>query len=213
FIDFDDEAFITQNPRVVEGLSWSGLGWALTTSHGNYWQPLSWLSLQLDAHLFTKRNPEGAPVLSPAACHGQSLLWHAATALLLFGLWHRLTGARWRSFLVAALFAVHPMHVESVAWASERKDVLCAFFGVLTLWAYARYVEAPGWQRYLAVMAAYALSLLSKPMLMTLPFGLLLVDYWPLQRVGGGWRAAGGEEESSACRPWRTLVLEKVPLL
>jgi protein O-mannosyl-transferase len=213
FVDFDDEAFITQNRRVVEGLSWSGLGWALTTYHGNYWQPVSWLSLQLDAHLFTERNPGGDPVLSPAAFHGQSLLWHAATALLLFGLWHRLTGARWRSFLVAALFAVHPMHVESVAWAAERKDVLCAFFGVVTLWAYARYAEAPGGQRYLGVMAAYALSLMSKPMLMTLPFVLLLVDYWPLRRVGGGWRAAGDEDESSARRPWRTLVLEKVPLL
>src|SRR5262249_22260050 len=152
FVDFDDESFITQNPRVIEGLSASGLWWALTTSHGNYWQPLTWLSLQLDAHLFTEHNPEGPPVLSPAALHGQSLLWHAGTVLLLFGLWHRQTGARWRSFLVAALFAVHPMHVESVAWAAERKDVLCAFFAVLTLWAYARYVEAPGWQRYLAVM-------------------------------------------------------------
>ena len=132
----------------------------------------------------------------PAAFHGQNLAWHAASALLLFGLWQRLTGARGRSFLVAALFAVHPMHVESVAWAIERKDVLSVFFGVLTLWAYARYLDRPGWKRYLPLGTAFLLSLLSKPMLITLPFVLLLLDYWPLRRTA----------------PPRRLVWEKAPL-
>src|SRR5205085_2939736 len=107
----------------------------------------------------------------------------AASALLLFALLGRITGAHWRSFLVAALFAVHPMHVESVAWAAERKDVLSVFFGLLAVWAYVCYTAAPRWPRYLGLLAAFALSLLSKPMLITLPFVLLLLDYWPLQRI------------------------------
>jgi hypothetical protein len=184
FVDFDDEVYITENPAVAGGLTWSGLCWAWTNDEAPYWLPLTWLSLQFDAHFFSTLGPRGEVVLSPAAFHGHNLFWHVATALLLFAVWHRLTGARWRSFFVAALFAVHPMHVESVAWAAERKDVLSGFFGTLTLWAYLRYRERPGWARYGSMLAAFLLSLLAKPMLITLPFVLLLLDYWPLRRMG-----------------------------
>jgi protein O-mannosyl-transferase len=197
FVDYDDELYIATNQHLRDGLSWSGFSWAWTNDDAPYWIPITWLSLQLDARLFSAREPGGEVVLSPAAFHGQNLLWHAASALLLFGLWRRLTGARRAAFLAAALFAVHPMHVESVAWAIERKDVLGVFFGVLTLWAYVRYVQRPGWGRQLVTAAAFLLSLLSKPMLITLPFALLLLDYWPLRR----WRAPHGR-----------LLLEKAPL-
>src|SRR4051794_7626178 len=123
FVDLDDELYVTANPHVLGGLSWSGVRWAFTTRHGAYWQPLSWLSLQADAQFLCRHLPDGQAVASPAAFHGVNLAWHAAAALLLFCSLQRLTGARWRSFLVAALFAVHPLRVESVAWAAERKDV------------------------------------------------------------------------------------------
>lgn len=199
FVDFDDEPYIAQNPGVVEGLSARGFSWAWTNDTVPYWIPVTWLSLQLDAHCFSGQDPDGRVVLSPAAFHGQNLAWHAAGVLLVFGWWCRVTGARWRSFLVAALFAVHPMHVESVAWAMERKDVLSGFFGALTLWAYVHYLERPGVLRYLVMAAAFVTSLLAKPMLMTLPCVLLLLDYWPLGRWG-------------AVSP-RRLIREKVPLL
>ena len=213
FVDFDDEPYITNNPHIVEGLTASGFRWAWTNDDAPYWAPVAWLSFLFDAQFFSGRSPGGDVVLSPAAFHGQNLFWHACSALLLFGLWRRLTGRRWRSFLVAALFAVHPMHVESVAWAIERKDVLSVFFGVLTLWAYVRYLEKPGRTRYLAVAATFLLSLLSKPMLITLPFVLLLLDYWPL----GRWQAAASPPRSAAgpvlnrglCK---SLLLEKAPL-
>ncbi len=198
FVDIDDERYILSNASVKTGLSWPNWCWAWTTDHGSYWQPLSWLSLQLDAHLFSGRGATGQPIPWPAAFHGENLLWHAANGLLLFALLQRLTGARWCSFVVAGLFAVHPLHVESVAWAAERKDVLSTFFGLLTLWAYARYAETPGWRRYTLVGVLYLASLLCKPMLVTLPLVLLLLDYWPLRT-----------------RPYSRFgpVLEKIPLL
>jgi tetratricopeptide (TPR) repeat protein len=212
FIDWDDELYITANPHVRDGLTWPGFAWVWTSDTAAYWQPLSWLSLQLDAQLFSIPSKTGPPVPSAAASHGVSLFWHAASVLLLFGLWYRLTGACWRSFLVAALFAVHPMHVESVAWAAERKDVLSVFFGLVTLWAYVHYLDRPGWRRYLLMAVAYLLSLLSKPMLMTLPFVMLLLDYWPLRRIAPEpSRAAGGPLPAPA--PFGRLLLEKVPLL
>ncbi len=220
FIDFDDEDYITANPHVREGLTGPGFVWAWTTLHGKYWQPLSWLSLELDARLFSGRSADGQPVLWPAGFHAESLLWHAASAVLLFLLLRRLTGFVGRSFLVAGLFAVHPLHVESVAWAAERKDVLSVFLGIVTLWAYVRYVERPGWRHYLGVAAAFALSLLCKPMLMTLPFVLLLLDYWPLRRTGEPYQpdvpARGQKNPSLALRAGiRALgrvVPEKLPL-
>jgi tetratricopeptide (TPR) repeat protein len=209
FVDIDDDWYITANPRVIQGWTPQGFEWAWTTFRGKYWQPLSWLSLQLDAHLFSTQSAAGERVLSPAAFHGQSLCWHVASVLLLFALWQRLTGARWRSFLVAALFAVHPMRVESVAWATERKDVLSVFFGILTLWAYGRYAEKRSWWRYLAVAAAFSLSLLSKPMLMTLPFMLLLLDYWPLCRMSSAVLPDGSMRSAPAPLSVSRLLLEK----
>ncbi len=214
FVDFDDELYITNNPRVSEGLSRSGFVWAWTTFHGTYYQPLSWLSLQFDAHFFSTGPREGRRILSPAAFHGQSLFWHAASTLLLFAVCCRLTRSRNRSFFVAGLFAVHPMHVESVAWAAERKDVLSVFFGILTVWAYLRYLEKPGWKTYGLLGASFFLSLLCKPMLMTLPVVLLLLDYWPLRRL---WPTPSPPENTTrpslASVPFRRLLLEKVPLL
>jgi tetratricopeptide (TPR) repeat protein len=218
-VDFDDELYISTNSHVMDGLSWPGVQWAFANYHGNYWQPAAWLSLQLDAHFFATRSRGGKLVASAAAIHAQNLLWHCGSVLLLFVLWRRLTGATGRSFLIAALFAVHPMHVESVAWAAERKDVLSVFFGILTLWVYVWYVAKPGVGRYLCVAAAFALSLMSKPMLMTLPFVLLLLDYWPLRR--DRLARSASERPSLALQAsnpagfvsWAWLLLEKVPLL
>ena len=144
--------------------------------------------------------------LRPAGHHATSLLLHLANGILLFGVLRRMTGNTWRSALVAALFLVHPLHVESVAWVAERKDVLSAFFGILTLWAYLRYAERPGVARYLAVALGLAVGLMAKPMLVTLPLAFLLLDYWPL---GRGSRRAGAPAGASAGR----LCLEKIPLL
>lgn len=209
YIDYDDPQYITDNPQVLRGFTAEGLRWAWDNNDTPYWQPVSWLSLQLDAELFATPGPDGMPVLPAAAVHGHSLLWHGLNGLLLFVLCRRLTGAPGRSFLVAALFAVHPMHVESVAWATERKDVLSVFFGLLALWAYVRYAEKPGVGRYLGVGLALLVSLLCKPMLITLPCVLLLLDYWPLRRLQPG---PAGEAALPRPVPFRSLVLEKVPL-
>ena len=173
--------------------------------------PITWLSLQFDAHFFSTRTPAGERILSATAFHGQNLFWHTACVLLLFGFCRRLTGRTWPSFLVAALFAVHPMHVESVAWAIERKDVLSGFFGVLTLWAYLCYVEKPNRRRYAIVATTLLLSLLAKPMLITLPFVLLLLDYWPLRRMRLS-RDRKGAGVSKDGTPVAGLFLEKMPL-
>jgi hypothetical protein len=213
FIDFDDGVYITPNQRVKEGLTEQAFLWAWTNDEAPYWIPITWLSLQFDAEFFSSHSTAGSTILSPAAFHGQNLFWHVCSVLLLFHLWRRLTGRLWRSFSVAALFAVHPMHVESVAWAFERKDVLCVFFGILTLLAYLRYVESPRRNRYLAMVAAYFLSLMSKPMLITLPFVLMLIDFWPLRRLR---RHASTFETTGKTAPpqipLRRLVLEKLPM-
>jgi tetratricopeptide (TPR) repeat protein len=189
FVNYDDYIYVTENPNVLGGLTLAGVSWAFTSHHADNWHPLTWLSLQLDAQLYGP---------NAAGSHWTNVALHAAGALLLFlALWS-MTGAVWRSALVAALFALHPLHVESVAWVSERKDVLCAFFWFLALLAYARYAARPGWGRYLLVVLAFALGLLSKPMVVTLPCVLLLLDYWPLRRGQAGWGR---------------LLAEKVPLL
>jgi protein O-mannosyl-transferase len=208
YVDFDDEEYITANPEVTSGFTMSGFRWVWTADRTPYRAPLTWLSFQLDAHCFAVRTPEGETVLPPAAVHGQNLFWHAASVLLLFGFGQRVTGRRWPSFVVAALFAVHPMHVESVAWAAERKDVLSGFFGLLTLGAYFHYLKRPGWLRYGVLTLAYALSLMSKPMLLTLPFVLLLLDYWPLRRLRGTHSAPGAAKGTRLSQ----LILEKLPL-
>jgi tetratricopeptide (TPR) repeat protein len=214
-VDFDDELYISDNPQVMHGLSRSGLGWAFTNYYGNYWQPLAWVSLQLDLQLFTGRTRDGQPNSATiAAIHAHNLFWHCGSALLLFGLLHRMTGATFSSFFVAGLFALHPMHVESVAWAAERKDVLSVFFGIVTLWAYVWYAAKPNLIRYLATALAYALSLMCKPMLITLPFVLLLLDYWPLNRM---FAAKDLSQSAGTLEPvalsFRHLLLEKVPFL
>ncbi len=172
WIFFDDPAYVLDNSVVREGLTWVGIKWAFIGWHASNWHPLTWLSHMLDSQLFGP---------NPGAQHFVSVLFHAANSALLFALWHRLTRALWPSALVAALFALHPLHVESVAWMAERKDVLSTFFGVLTLLAYANYVKRSKVDYALAILF-FALGLMAKPMLVTLPFVMLLLDFWPLQR-------------------------------
>lgn len=205
FVNLDDPVYVTANAQVLKGLTLEGASWALRTGHGGNWHPLTWFSHMLDAQLFGP---------GPAGPHAVNLLFHVVNTLLLFGLLRRLTGTIWRSAFVAALFALHPLHVESVAWISERKDVLSAFFFLLTLWAYVRSVErgvrsaesnaapsalpAPGSPKpasvfhlpsssfYLLSLLCSVLGLMSKPMLVTVPFLLLLLDWWPLGRLRPG---------------------------
>ena len=190
FISYDDEQYVTRNHHVRAGLTAEGLRWALTTDDAANWHPLTWASHMLDVQMFGK-NAHGH--------HLTSLLLHLASTLLLFLVLTTTTGATGRSALTAGLFGVHPLHVESVAWIAERKDVLSALFFMLTLGAYVRYAEAASARRYGVVMLAFAAGLAAKPMLVTLPFVLLLLDYWPLER----WRVAAP----------KTLVLEKAPLI
>ncbi len=182
FVNYDDEDYVKANPHVQGGLHWANIVWAFTTGHASNWHPLTWLSHMLDCQLF---GPHPGPM------HLVNVAFHALNAGLLFLVLRRATGAHWRSAMVAALFALHPLHVESVAWISERKDVLSTLFLLLTLAAYLRYVEAvrssAKSSRRLALyclsLTLFALGLLSKPMLVTLPFLLLLLDYWPLART------------------------------
>jgi Flp pilus assembly protein TadD len=173
FISFDDDLYITNNGLILNGVTIEGIRWAFTTYHAYNWHPLTWISHMLDVQLFG---------LNPRWHHLTNLFLHIANTLLLFFVFHRMTKALWKSALVAALFALHPIHVESVAWAAERKDVLSTFFWMLTMGAYVYYVERPGYKRYLFVLAFFLLGLMSKPMLVTLPFVLLLLDFWPLKR-------------------------------
>jgi protein O-mannosyl-transferase len=199
FIDFDDDVYVTINTSVRQGLTSKGFVWAFTTFHAGNWHPLTWLSHMLDVELFD---------LNPMGHHATSLLLHVVNSLLLCALLHRLTGFIGRSMLVALLFALHPLHVESVAWVAERKDVLSTLFWLLTMWAYIGYTNKPSLQRYLPVAIFFALGLMAKQMLMTLPIILLLMDYWPLNRLfphQGGSRA----DQVSI----KVLLLEKIPLV
>jgi Flp pilus assembly protein TadD len=248
FVSLDDPSYVSSNPRVQAGLSQEGLKWALSTGHAGNWHPVTWLSHMLDAQLFGPK---------PAGPHVTNLLCHIATTLLLFRLLRQLTGALWRSAFVAALFALHPTHVESVAWVSERKDVLSAFFFVLTLLAYVRYVKGlaaggpepvpgrdpasvPGANQrpqalahsppttahasrftlhasrfYLLSLFFFALGLMSKPMLVTLPVVLLLLDLWPLRRMQhagtGPMLDARRSTLHAPLHPLLPLLLEKIP--
>ena len=202
FVNFDDSEYITENRHAQAGLTWKGIIWAFTTTHAGNWHPLTWLSHMLDCQIYG---------LNAGGHHLTSLLFHIVNTLLLFVVLNRLTGALWRSAFVAALFALHPLHVESVAWVAERKDVLSTFFWMLTMWAYIRYTERPGLNTYFFVLLFLILGLMSKPMLVTLPFVLLLMDYWPLGRLQSGLsrrKSSPKIQESPAFR----LVWEKVPL-
>jgi protein O-mannosyl-transferase len=174
WVNYDDKDYVTDNAYVSGGLTADNMAWAFTTFHNANWHPLTWLSLQLDATLWGT---------NPHAFHATNVLVHAANAALLFLALRALTGAFWRSVIVALLFAIHPLRAESVAWVSERKDVLSACFGMAALWAYASYVRRPSRRRYGTVVLALALSLLCKPMLVTLPFLFLVLDWWPLRRI------------------------------
>lgn len=173
FVNLDDIHYITDNAHIKNGLTYEGVKWSLTAVYASNWHPVTWLSHMLDVQLFG---------LKPGAHHLVNLFFHVINTLLLFMILNRMPGALWKSAFVAALFALHPLHVESVAWASERKDVLSAFFWMLTMGAYVYYTEKPDFKRYLATLAFFILGLMAKPMLVTLPFVLLLLDYWPLNR-------------------------------
>jgi len=206
FVNFDDDRYVTGNPYVRAGLHWKTIAWAFTSLDQANWHPLTWLSHALDCQLFQ---------LNPAGHHYINLLLHAANALLLFLILQWFTGYTARSLMVAALFAVHPLNVESVAWIAERKNVLSMFFFLLALAAYGWYVRRPGIVRYVVVALLFACGLMSKPMVITFPLVLLLLDYWPLGRValgnpGRSPVAVGGYEASY---PTWKLCLEKAPLL
>ncbi len=230
FVDYDDGDYVTGNAQVQAGLTWAGVKWAFTTGCASNWHPLTWLSHMLDAQLYG---------LDPAGHHLTSVALHAMNAGLVFLFLARLTGATWRSLIVAVLFALHPLRVESVAWISERKDVLSFCFGMLALLAYSRYVRESairnlqskgnpkpkprsrsGWWAYGLALLCFALSLLSKPMLVTLPCVLLLLDYWPLKRtVECERQSASGPRDDLRKRAgnglyaWTWLAVEKLPFL
>jgi protein O-mannosyl-transferase len=202
FVDFDDQAYILKNSHIQHGLTWDAVKWSFVSFYYGIWHPLTWMSHALDYQIFG---------LNPSGHHYVSLLIHAANAVLLFLLLWRATGFTWSSLIVAALFALHPINVESVAWAAERKNVLSSFFFLLALIAYDRYGRTGAKYLYWLVTGLFALGLLAKPQVVTLPFVLLLWDYWPLQRMN---IAAVAEGSSSAPTPrsfW-PLVWEKWPL-
>ncbi|MGA3207330.1 MAG: tetratricopeptide repeat protein [Syntrophales bacterium] len=173
FINYDDDSYVTGNSQIQNGITIAGIRWAFTSIHEANWHPITWISHMMDVQLFG---------LKPGWHHLTNLLFHIVNTLLLFLVFHRMTKALWQSAFVAALFALHPLHVESVAWVAERKDVLSTFFLMLTMAAYIYYVERPELRRYLPVLLFFVLGLMAKPMLVTLPFVLLLLDHWPLQR-------------------------------
>ena len=200
FINYDDDLYVTENRYVRSGLTRESLAWAFNfeEKRGNYWQPLTWLSHMLDVQLYG---------LDAGRHHLSNVFFHIASAILLFLAFFRMTGARWRSAFVAVLFALHPLNVESVAWVAERKNVLSTFFWMLTLLMYDFYQKRPGKVRYTAVLFVFSVGLLAKPMLVTLPFVLLLLDFWPHRRI----------KFEGSLRNWFTsagpIILEKIPLL
>ncbi|HEY5234175.1 MAG TPA: tetratricopeptide repeat protein [Verrucomicrobiae bacterium] len=197
FINIDDQRFVIENPHVRDGLTWPGIVWAFQTTQTENWHPLTWITHMMDCQFYG---------LNPAGHHLTNLLVHIANTLLLFLLLNKLTGAIWRSFIVAALFAWHPLHVESVAWIAERKDVLSAFFWMLTLLTYTRYAQERSKADYFLALFYFTCGLMSKPMVVTLPFVLLLLDFWPLQRFqveSSGF----GVQSSMAVK----LICEKIP--
>jgi len=200
FITFDDQLHITTNFHLKFGFSWDTLIWAFTTNHGGNWHPLTWLSFILDYRLFG---------LNPVGYHITNLCLHAVNGSLLFLVLHCLTKAFWRSAIVAVLFAIHPCHVETVAWISERKDLLCTFFGFVAVGAYIKYTKTAQFKYYLLLLVLFSLGLMSKPMIVTLPFVLLLFDYWPLQRMS----AIECQTRYGFIRSVSRLIREKIPLI
>jgi len=206
FVVYDDQDYITENRQVQEGVTVDGFIWAFTTFHAANWHPLTWLSHMLDCELYG---------LNPMGHHWVNLIFHMVNTVLLFLLLKLMTGTIWRSAFVAALFALHPLHVESVAWVSERKDVLSTFFGLLMIYAYCRYVDKSCFKNYLPVIIFLCLGLMCKPMLVTFPFVLLLLDFWPLKRFQPeNYRLSKSDVKiSSYFKRSSLLFLEKIPLL
>jgi tetratricopeptide (TPR) repeat protein len=211
FINFDDDVYVTDNHNVQAGLTLEGLKFAFSFVERTYWHPLTWLSHMLDCQLFG---------LNAGLHHLMNLLFHMANSLLLFAILKRMSGALWQSAFVAALFALHPINVDSVAWVSERKNLLSTFFWLLTMLAYVRYTERPNFYKYTIVFVTLALGLLAKTMLVTLPFVFLLLDYWPLRRYRLAHSEVGNNEKADkfmlgSVKKSQTLglILEKVPLL
>lgn len=216
FVNLDDAIYVTANRHVQAGLSWESMAWAFAHLHIGYWQPLTWLSHMLDVQLFG---------ISPGPHHFVNLLLHVLSVFLLFKVLHRMTGAPWASAAVAAFFAIHPLRVESVAWIAERKDVLSTTLWMLSMLAYASYAARRSVARYLVVLVLFGLGLMAKPMLVTLPCALLLLDIWPLERVvrsdlrvsladsepRSSWLGKAGTRFQTAT--FGTLCLEKIPML
>ena len=206
FINYDDNQYVTDNLKIQAGLTRESVSWAFTTSHHATWFPMTWLSHMLDYQLYG---------LHPKGHHLTSLFLHIANALILFIVLSRMTGALWQSGFVAVIFALHPFNVESVAWVAQRTNVLSTFFWLLTMWAYIRYVEKPNIKRSGLMVLFFALGLMSKPMLVTLPFVLLLMDYWPLRRFKLGQEKGNGdipEKYTDKGPDILRLVREKIPL-
>jgi len=199
FVNYDDDVYVLTNKHVQAGLTSREIRWAFTASYQATWQPLVWMSYMTDYQFYGLR---------PRGYHLTNLLFHLAAVLLLFAVLNRMTKRAWASGFVAALFAIHPLHVESVVWVAERKDTLSTCLWMLTMLAYVHYAEHPSTRRYALVVLCFALGLMAKPMLVTLPIVLLLVDYWPLARL----RAEAGSKAGTSAA-WRKLILEKVPLL
>jgi len=198
-VNYDDPDYITNNPRVLQGISWHNIGWAFTTGHAGNYLPMTWISLMID------RTLQGT---SPEGFHTTNLVLHAINCGLLLLVLRAATGSTWRSALAAAIFALHPLRVESVAWVTERKDVLSMFFALCAMAAYVLYAHGPRVWKYLAVAALLELALLSKSTIVTLPAIFLLMDFWPLRRV----RLDAGDTRPLK-RSVKTLLLEKIPLL
>jgi Flp pilus assembly protein TadD len=208
FIIYDDGSYVYENQHVLSGPTKDGLIWAFTSCFFGYWQPLTWLSLMVDCQLFGP---------NPGWIHLVNVFLHIANTLLLFSVLKKMTGALWQSAFVAAAFALHPMHVESVAWIAERKDVLSTFFLLLTLSAYTGYTKSPAIYRYMASLVLFAFGLMAKPILVTLPFLLLLLDYWPLNRLMAQAPIRGRPKAKSAPPAHKQstyrCLLEKIPFL
>jgi tetratricopeptide (TPR) repeat protein len=205
FVGYDDQDYVTENRQVQKGLTVEGIIWAFTTFHSANWHPLTWLSHMLDCELYG---------LNPMGHHWTNLTFHMVNTVLLFIVLELMTGAIWRSAFVAALFAFHPLHVESVAWVSERKDVLSTFFGLLMIFSYYRYVKISSLKNYLLVIIFFSLGLMSKPMLVTFPFVLLLLDFWPLKRFHykNDYLFQSERTTHYGFKGIYRLILEKIPL-
>jgi Flp pilus assembly protein TadD len=206
FVNYDDEVYVTSNHHVVKGLGVTEFIWAFTTSWASNWHPLTWLSHMMDIQMYG---------INPGAHHFTNVLFHIMNSLLFFFLFRKMTGDFWQCCFLAILFAIHPLHVESVAWVAERKDVLSTFLGLLTLWSYIRYVENPLSYRYGLTLFFFSLGLMAKPMLVTFPFVLLLLDYWPLRRFDFNdsfQEDRRGKIYDTGAQVFR-LIIEKLPLM